>query len=197
MFKTTYLIILSILILSCGSTDNKAEEEIVPFEAKTDTTSFFPLAEFLDGQVYEVKNTPVNPVYFTRSGGSQSDTIWLKNEQLDSVLNDFKIISWNNSTLSSSYHQDRFFDRSLPAITFTYTLIPGKEPLNGLQNWSVYIDPKTEKVYRLFMVRTIDGKTFHLTWQVGEWAKKVALGQQKENNMPKEEFIIWDLNANP
>jgi hypothetical protein len=64
-----------------------------------------------------------------------------------------------------------------------------------LKHWDVYIDPETNKVKRVYLVKKINKNTsLQLTWQSNEWFKTTTItsGTDGIEKVEKEEKISWD-----
>jgi hypothetical protein len=66
----------------------------------------------------------------------------------------------------------------------------------NLIRWDVYIDPKTNKVKRIFMVKEVDKtKSLQLTWVSNQWCKIVSIVTDGNgvSKIEKEEKFILDF----
>lgn len=191
MRNLVYAALISFLS-ACGSNASRNNVITVPPTSEADTTAFFPVREFLLGQVSEIKASPVNPM-FIRKAGEQSDTTWLQHQSLDSAFSPFLFPNGDAKVLQTRYTQARFYDQSLPAVTLTYDLKAGQPALDGVRAWTIYINPKTEAVDRIFILR--DGKgqsTEQITWLTGKYARMVTIASTGTQNT-REDIVQWDL----
>ena len=102
----------------------------------------------------------------------------------------------DSANLISLFTEKSFMDQSLNAVTFTYDPVGILPDSMKLKHWDVYIDPKTSKVKRIYMVKQIDKtKTLQLTWINGQWCKITTISTDEKGIMSveKEEKLIWDF----
>ena len=184
----------SVLFLySCtgsGETENRA--------AGKDTTAvqiFFPVTNYLKGEIYNIKKSGINPLKYTTIN-ERTDSVWVKIEQLDSTLSEFLQPEIDSVNLSPLFTQKSFMDQSLNAVTFTYDPSGPLPDSMKLKHWDVYIDPNTNKVKRVYMVKQMDkSKTLQLTWVNDQWCKitTITTDEKAVMKVEKEEKFIWDF----
>ena len=132
--------------------------------------------------------------YTTVNG--HTDSAWIKIEELDSVVAEFLHPRIDSANLVTLFSEKSFLDQSLDAVTFTYdpaTVLPDSMKL---KHWDVYVDPKTSKVKRVYMVKEVDKtKILQLTWVNGQWCKITTISTNANEVMKveKEEKLIWDF----
>ena len=156
---------------------------------------FFPVTDYLEGEIYNIKKSGVNPLKYT-TVNDHTDSVWIKIEELDSVVAEFLHPRIDSANLVTLFSGKSFLDQSLNAVTFTYDAALVLPDSMKLKHWDVYIDPKTSKVKRIYMVKEIDKtKTLQLTWVNGQWCKITTIGTDVNGVMKveKEEKLIWDF----
>ena len=180
-------------LYSCTDSGKPAERP-----AQKDTTAaqrFFPVTEYLKGEIFNIKNAGVNPLKYT-TVNEHTDSVWIKIELLDSLIQEFLQPEIDSANLISLFTEKSFMDQTLNAITFTYDPVATLPDSMKLKRWDVYIDPKTNKVKRIYMIMQIDKvKTMQLTWVNGQWCKTTTIVTDEKGLMKveKEEKIIWDF----
>lgn len=190
------LFLTQLLFFSCKNRSAPAASVI-----STDTAAanqkkqvFFPVTNYIKGQINDIKSGGVNPLKFTTVNNT-TDSSWLKMENLDKELAPFLEPQIDTQNLAGLFTENRFLDQTLN--TFTFSADPtGVLPENfPLQHWDVYVDPQNEQVTRVYMVKKAGSKTMQLTWQSNKWAKIVSLGQNEKGQpaVEKEILIKWDL----
>ena len=190
---TISLLACSFFLYSCTNSGKSAEQP-----AQKDTLAaqrFFPVTEYLKGEIFNIKNAGINPLKYTTIN-EHTDSVWVKIEQLDSVVQEFLQPEIDSANLISLFTEKSFMDQSLNAVTFTYDPTGTLPDSMKLKHWDVYIDPKTSKVKRIYMVKQIDKtKTLQLTWINGQWCKITTIATDEKGIMSveKEEKIIWDF----
>ena len=159
-----------------------------------DTTSFFPVEDFLLGQLAELEANPINPLLIVKVNKNLPDSSWLRQEVLRENFQPFLFPDLNMDELRRNYEQSRFYDQSLPAITFTYSLKPGANSLQGLENWNVYINPKTQRVFRIFTKREFGDSLILVNWEVNKYANQKSIKVSGDSTIISEKTIQWDLS---
>ena len=65
-----------------------------------------------------------------------------------------------------------------------------------LKHWDVYIDPQSEKVKRVYLLKEPDNShTLQLTWVSGQWCKMTTIVTDKNgvSTVEKEVKLVWDF----
>ena len=187
------LLACSVFLYSCSDSGKFAEK--IPVKDTVVPQKFFPVTEYLKGEIFTIKNTGVNPLKYTTING-QTDSIWLKIEQLDSTVSQFLYPKIDSVNLTALFSEKSFMDQSLNAVTFTYDPSGVLPDSMKLKHWDVYIDPKTSKVKRIYLVKQLDKDTMlQLTWVSGQWCKTTIIVTDENGSMKvaKEEKLIWDF----
>lgn len=178
----------------CSCSNHEKTVSQVSVKDTLDKQRFFPVTDYLEGEIYNIKQAGVNPLKYT-SINNHTDSAWIKIEELDSVMAGFLQPRIDSTNLVTLFVGRSFLDRSLNAVTFTYDSVKVLPDSLPLKHWDIYIDPKTNKVTRIYMLKQMDGKMLQLTWKSGEWCKIVTIGSGAGAAMKveKEEKIIWDF----
>jgi hypothetical protein len=187
------LLACSFFLYSCTDHGKPAEQPAGKDTAQNQR--FFPVTDYLKGEIYNIKKSGVNPLKFTTANG-RTDSVWLKIEELDSAVAGFLHPEIDSANLTALFSEKSFLDQSLDAVTFTYDAAATLPDSMKLKHWDVYIDPKTNKVKRVYMVKEIDKtKTLQLTWVNGQWCKTTTIVTDVNGVMKveKEEKLIWDF----
>jgi hypothetical protein len=156
---------------------------------------FFPVTDYLEGEVYNIKKSGVNPLKYTTIDG-HIDSVWIKIEEVDSVVAEFLQPDIDTTNLVTLFSGKSFLDQSIGAATLTYDPVVPLPDSMKLKHWDVYIDPKTNKVTRVFMIKEpAKNKTLQLTWLSGQSCKITTIGNDANGVMKveKEEKLIWDF----
>ena len=189
----SFFLACSLFLYSCSNAGKSSEKP-----SGKDTVAqqkFFPVTEYLKGEIFNIKNTGINPLKYTVVNGV-TDSVWLKLEQLDSAFSEFLHPQIDSVNLIAYFTESNFMDQSLNAATFTYDPSGNLPDSMKLKHWDVYIDPKTSKVKRVYLVKQPDkNKTLQLTWISGQSCKitTITIDERGEMKAGKEEKIIWDF----
>lgn len=192
--KILFPVIACIFILfSCnnsGKTDSVAVERNIEKNQK-----FFPVTSYLKGEIYNIKKAGINPLKFT-TVNNQTDSVWLKIEELDTAVSEFLHPEINDTNLISLFTEKSFLDQTINAVTFTYDATLSLPDSMLLKHWDVYIDPQSNNVKRIYLVKEISkSKTLQLTWVSNKWCKitSIITDENGVSKIEKEEKLIWDF----
>lgn len=187
------LLACSFFIYSCNNSGKPAEKH-----SSADTTekqNFFPVTAYLKGEIFNLKTNGINPLKYTIVN-NHTDSVWLKVEELDLALQEFLQPEIDSVNLITLFTEKSFLDHSLGVITLTYEPSVTLPDSMKLERWDVYIDPKTNKVKRIYMVKEIDkNRSLQLTWLSNQWCKIITLvnNGEGESKIEKEEKFILDF----
>lgn len=193
--KNIVITLLSLsVIVSCnqGKKETKDNKAVV---ADTVQQKFFPVTAYIKGEIFEIKSKGINPLLYTTQN-NHTDSVWVKIENIDSAVSEFLHPVIDSVNLTNLFTEKSFLDQTINAITFTYE---AKGPLPDslkLRHWDVYLDPETQKVKRVYLVKELDGgKMLQLTWLSNQWCKIVSISTNKEgvSKVDKETKLTWDF----
>jgi len=162
---------------------------------KTGPTLFFPVTNYIKGQIYEIKHGYVTPLKIVLVHNHR-DTSWIKMENLDTELTDFLSPEIDSANLISVFSETKFLDQTLDAITFTYDPIKLLPDSFLLKHWDVYIDPNSGQVKQVYLLKKLEGnRTQQLTWLSGKSCNIKIITDDANGNssVEKEISIKWDL----
>lgn len=182
------------LLSSCTTNEKK-----MPLTANSITTDslakqrFFPVTTYIKGQLYYIKEKGLNPIQYIIEG-DKKDSSWLKIEDLSSAINEFITPEIDSTNLIQLFLEKKFVDQSLDAVTLTYEPIKKLPDSLNLSSWTVYIEPETGNVKRIYLVKTKETKTTQLTWNSNANCKMVYLTSNADGSfvVDKEVKINWD-----
>lgn len=163
-----------------------------------ETQSFFPVTDFLLGQLNITDSLPITPLKITISGNRQ-DSVWLKKEDIRKFAFPFLHPVIDSISMRNYFTEKSFMDQTINAITFSYdakTKLPDSIKLN---HWDIYIDPQKNTVQRIYLVKeeTKNGEsvTTQLTWKVNKWCSiRTIVQQPNKDPQLKEEIMKWDFD---
>ncbi|MEO5651184.1 MAG: hypothetical protein ABIR03_14835 [Ginsengibacter sp.] len=195
--KNLFTILLCGLIFFMASCNS--DEKIVSTANSADTTvSIFPVTDFLKGQLRELDSMPVT-VLRTITVNGKTDSSWLKRESIRPFALPFLTPVIDSTSMSSFFSAKSFLDQTINAFTLIYDANTHLPDSVSLHHWSVYIDPQTSKVQRIYLVKEYekDGAaiTKQLTWKVNEWCSIRTITEKPGSSADiHEEKMRWDFN---
>lgn len=193
------LLITALIFYSCNNAPDSTEKNnsIVtdPVKPKTESADFFPVTDYFQGQLSEIRNKGINPLKLTNLN-NRIDSTWIRMEQLDSEFELFLFPVIDSTNLNNLFTESKFLDQTINAFTFTYDPSGPLPDTFSLKHWDVYIDPQTNEVKRVYLLKkTAGNKTIQLTWLHGKSCRIVSLVTDKDGKTitEKEVTIKWDF----
>ena len=195
LFRAIYLIPLFFLC-SCHTKDNRQEAAVI--NNNDEPQFFFPVTEFLLGQLREIDSLPVTPLKIITDNDIR-DSIWLKRSDVRTFAKPFLSPVIDSNTMQSYFVEKSFLDQTINAVTLSYDPVKKLPDSIQLNHWDVYIDPQKNTVQRVYMVKeeNINGTTIttHLTWKAGKSCSITTIKQQpKMAPEVRSEIVKWDLD---
>ena len=184
-----------IFFTGCHSTESS---EPVANVSPSDSTNIFPVTRFLRAQLKKLDTLPVTPLQIVMWKG-KTDSSWMKREDIRKEAVPFLSPEIDSINLHSLFTEKAFLDQTINAYTFSYDPKMKLPDSVHLVHWDVYMNPQTNSVDRIYMVKEKDsaGKsvTIQLTWMVNNWfsIRTITQNQEKETNV-REEKMIWNFD---
>ncbi|MEO8174507.1 MAG: hypothetical protein ABI581_15535 [Sediminibacterium sp.] len=199
--KIPHLIYGLLLVLSsCKSHETVNEQKKLPATdsgtQKAELLRFFPVTDYIKGQIYEIKNGGINPFKIVITPGHK-DSGWLKMESLDTEVADFLSPEIDSLNLTSLFSETKFIDQTLDALTLSYDPIKTLPDSFSLRHWDIYIDPKQGTVKNIYILKKTTGnKIQQLTWIARKSCniKTIFEDAGGRPSIEKEITIKWDSN---
>ena len=168
----TLLFLIIIICLSCKTkTKQIPPSPPVVVQQEEEVHKFFPVTAYLKGQIADLRNQGINPILY-RTIRQKKDSSWVKSEDFDSLFQPFLVPVIDSTNQSGTFVEKSFVDQTINSITFSYDPRAVLPDSATLRRWDVYIDPETQKVTRIYLVRKLpSGHLQQLTWQSGNGAK--------------------------
>ena len=190
------LLFISVVACSCSEQETTASKKTD--SDSTQNKTFFPVTEFIRGQLRETDSLPITPLKIITYNGKQ-DSVWMKKEDIRPFAQPFLSPEIDTTNLKHLFTEKSFLDQTINAFTFSYDPIDKLPDTLQLKRWDVYIDPKKGEVKRIYIIKqTINNgnvQTLQLTWKTNQWCKISTItehpGKQTEI---KEELMKWDFS---
>jgi hypothetical protein len=178
---------------ACNNSTDKVKDNAAGMD--TIQQKFFPVTSFIKGEIYEIKKSGINPLQYTTIN-NHTDSVWLKIEELENAVSEFLSPVIDTANLTTLFTEKSFLDQSINAITLTYEPAADLPDSMMLKRWDVYIDPETQKIKRVYMVKEISNtKMLQLTWVSKQWCKitSIITDQNGVSTVEKEVKLNWDF----
>ena len=195
--KFFYIYLFSIILFFLSSCQNYGKTKKIE-GANDNETSFFPVTDFLKGQIRELDSMPLTPLK-TITSKKKTDSVWLKRGNIREFATPFLTPVFDSANMSSYYTSKSFLDQTINSFTLTYDANKNLPDNIFLQHVNVYIDPQTNTVDRIYLEKEkMEGDTnviIQLTWKTNEFCSirtiKQAPGADPEI---AEEKMIWNFD---
>ncbi len=184
-----------LMLISC----NQKKHEPAPEQTEISlvdslSENFFPVTNYIKGQVKEMAIRGINPVKYV-SAGNLTDSSWIKIEDLEKEIAPFLNPVIDSSNLKPYYSERKFLDQTVNAYTFTYDPkgeLPAGYPI---LHWDVYVDPVSFAVKRVYILKQNGtGEKTQLTWVADKYCKMVTISDNKDQPaVVKEVLLKWDF----
>ncbi|GAC1384875.1 MAG: hypothetical protein NVSMB45_13160 [Ginsengibacter sp.] len=161
-------------------------------------SEFFPVTEFFLGELNLLDSLPITPLKITTEKG-HIDSQWVKKSEVYHEANEFFDPIIDSAHQAAYFVEKSFLDQTINLYTLSYDPIKNLPTNNHLKRWDVYIDPKTEKVARVYIVKKLEQKEGslikHLTWIAGTSFTIITIVESKNQNpIIHEQKVIWKFN---
>lgn len=180
---------LIIFFTACSGKKNNTASTNIPVQ----TESIFPVTDFLKGQLRIIDSMGVTPLKIISVNGKK-DSIWLKREDIRKNAIPFLTPVIDSANMYSLFSEKSFLDQTINAFTFSYDAKKKLPDSIKLTHWDVYMNPQTNSIDRIYLVKENADTTSQLTWLVNKWYS-IRTIVQVANGQPriKEEKMIWDF----
>lgn len=186
---------LAILLFACQP---KKSDKPAPASASTQSdsilTSFFPVTSFIKGQLFEIKESGINPIRYSRNEAGKTDSSWIKVEALENELSECLHPVIDSTNMIPFFTEKSFMDETLGLVTMTYdrkqTSIP--DSINW-RTWNVYINPETNEVTKIYLVKSLPHSQLQITWRANQECilKEIDLNDQATKPILKDITYRW------
>lgn len=178
-----------------GCTSNKKDNSVISDEIVQDTItvapSFFPVSEFILGELKELEsaNTLVQKITIK---GEDTLTTTVSILELISELEVLKTSKIDSLNLSPYFNEKKFNDQTIGTITLSYE--KNEQILDSIvwKNWDVHISPETGEVVRIYLVEQLQlWKRRQITWIPGKRCQLVTIDDEPNCEHPRVNQITY------
>src|SRR6185312_43537 len=179
-----------IFFTACSGKKSNTASTNIPVQ----TENIFPVTDFLKGQLRVIDSSGVTPLKIISVNG-KTDSVWLKREDIRRNATPFLTPVIDSANMYSLFSEKSFLDQTINAFTFSYD--PKKKLPDSIKitHWDVYMNPQTNAIDRIYIVKENADTTSQLTWLVNKWYS-IRMIVQLANAQPqiKEEKMIWNFD---
>lgn len=195
MQKLFFLLSFFIFFSACQSNETV---QPVAITTSIDSTNIFPVTSFLRAQLKNLDTMPVTPLLVITQNGKK-DSTWMKRPDIRKNAFPFLSPEIDSTSMHSLFKESSFLDQTINAYTFSYD--PKKELPDSIHliHWDVYMNPQTNSVERIYLVKEKDSGNANvkrqLTWLVNKWYSIRTIIQIPNHEAEiKEQKMIWDFD---
>jgi hypothetical protein len=186
-------IILAFFVIyftACSGKENK----VVTANISAQTENIFPVTEFLKGQLRVIDSMAVTPLKVVSING-KTDSVWLKIGDIRKNAAPFLLPVIDSANMYALFSEKSFFDQTINAFTFSYDAKKKLPDSIKLTHWDVYMNPQSNSIDRIYMVKENADTTTQLTWLVNKWYSIRTIIQSADGqSQVKQEKMIWDFD---
>src|SRR5664279_2653360 len=114
-FLTVICLVQLFILNSCHT--SKEKPPVVKKEVEEQ--SFFPVTDFLLGQLHSTEELPVTPLKITING-NKTDSEWHKKEDIRQFASPFLHPVIDSLSMRNFFTEKSFMDQTINAVTFSY-----------------------------------------------------------------------------
>lgn len=165
---------------------------------KDEVKQFIPVTDIIQSELNDIDSMPVTPVKIVTLKG-KDDSVWMKKKDIRIFASPFLATTIDSAHLGKLFSEKSFFDQTVNAYTFSYDPILSLPDSITLKRWDVYVDPKTQKIQRIYILKQKDSigitHTTQMTWKADHWCS-ITYIDEKQGKAPiiKQEKMIWNFN---
>ncbi len=192
MKLSLYFLTLLFLLVSCNQ--EKKENETSLAKAAEEEAVFFPVTDFLKGQLIEIRERGIAPIFYQDKKGKM-DSAWIKLDSLEMFVSDFLTPTIDSVSMARYYSVKKFYDQTLGSITLTYEAKKDLSENNPWLSWNVYIDPEKGIVEKIYLVKSVaPNKKLLLNWSCKTQCSITGIEEDEKTNTTnvfRKEIIKW------
>jgi hypothetical protein len=188
----SFSLLVFIVIFSSCHTEQKTGT--VAAQKTSDTTNIFAVTSFLKGQLNRLDTLPVTPLKIISENG-KTDSTWLKRADIRRNATPFLTPVIDSANMTSLFSEKSFLDQTINAYTFSYDAKVKLPDSIRLTHWDVYMNPQTNNIQRIYMVKENGDTTTQLTWLINKsYSIRTIISEPNKEAKIKEEKMIWDFD---
>jgi hypothetical protein len=176
--------VILIVILTAGSCNNKPPKE---------KANFMDVAGYLKGQLAYLDTVPLALLKTTLKDTMYTDSVFIKKEELRSLVDSYLVSQLEKEAFENSFEETSFMDATINTITLTYQAVDKELPV---QRIDVYVDPETQEIKRMYLVRQEQKKdtsfSQQLLWKHNSSCTVISTQQVKQQETITNEKISWN-----
>ena len=179
----------TILLSNCRTATNNHTKPSI-----ADTVKIFPVTSFIKGQLHILDSMPVTPLR-TISAGEHVDSMWLTRADIRKFATPFLTPQIDSASMQGYYSEKSFLDQTLGAYTFSFDAKNNLPDSIRLTHWDVYVNPQSNEVERIYLVKENKDSITQLTWLTGKsFTVRTIIQQTGKEPVVSEEKLTWNFD---
>lgn len=158
--------------------------------AETEAKNFIDVSGYLKGQLAYLDTVPYAFLKLTLTDTVYSDSVYITKKEVNEMANLFLVKDLEKKELENNFDETSFLDGTLNTLTLTY------QPKNTsamIQRVDVYVNPETEQIAKIYIVRKNDLAIQQLLWKHNSSFTLITSTADKQNiQKAKTEKVIWN-----
>ena len=190
-------IILFVLFVSFAACKGKPAPAPTPAAKAGDTTKFFQVKEYIEGQINAVNKTPYF-IYKIDVIDTRKDSVVIDNQQFSEIAKQFLQPDINDASLRPFYTENVFNDQTTKTYTLNYSTTNKDLPVQSID---VLLNENPQTVKRIFIRRFYNygdsSAIEQLSWKPDESFqvnRLVQFGEEKEKS--HQTTVVWNEGGN-
>jgi hypothetical protein len=176
--------IVCMMVAACADTKDKTNNIVTT----TDTTSFYPIASYINDQIKYFDSLGVSYSVVTTEGVIK-DSVTAKAAAIMPIIQSFIDADISDSVQKKNFKESVFRDAGTASLNINYTPINTSAPI---RNIDILMDDQTSLIKRLFIRKQFRTKdttsTEQLSWKTNEGFTK-SISQEASNGFLRNKTI--------
>ena len=176
--------IVCMMVAACADTKDKTNNIVTT----TDTTSFYPIASYINDQIKYFDSLGVSYSVVTTEGVIK-DSVTAKAAAIMPIIQSFIDADISDSVQKKNFKESVFRDAGTASLNINYTPINTSAPI---RNIDILMDDQTSLIKRLFIRKQFQTKdttsTEQLSWKTNEGFTK-SISQEASNGFLRNKTI--------
>jgi len=176
--------IVCMMVAACADTKDKTNNIVTT----TDTTSFYPIASYINDQIKYFDSLGVSYSVVTTEGVIK-DSVTTKVAAIMPIIQSFIDADISDSVQKKNFKESVFRDAGTASLNINYTPINTSAPI---RNIDILMDDQTSLIKRLFIRKQFQSKdttsTEQLSWKTNEGFTK-SISQEASNGYLRNKTI--------
>lgn len=176
--------IVCMMVAACADTKDKTNNIV----STTDTTSFYPIASYINDQIKYFDSLGVSYSVVTTEGVIK-DSVTTKVAAIMPIIQSFIDADISDSVQKKNFKESVFRDAGTASLNINYTPINTSAPI---RNIDILMDDKTSIIKRLFIRKQFQTKdttsTEQLSWKTNEGFTK-SISKESSNGFLRNKTI--------